>query len=69
MELWRCKHCGSLDYFTGTQRAYAELTVKLTRSPIKHEICLDCGTINRSYIEKPQKFRRFKEKSNTQPEL
>ncbi len=64
MENIKCTHCGSDEYFIGQQNTYAELTVKLMSpgTPIKHEVCLNCGTIRRSYIEKIEKFRKYQEK-------
>lgn len=58
---WKCNHCGHNEYVIGKQIQYAELCVKMKGTTLKHEVCLKCGTVNRSYIENPEKFIKYKE--------
>lgn len=56
---WICTHCGGKEFFIGAQDGHACMKTSvwaLKSEPIKHEICIACGTIVRSYIENPQKL-------------
>ena len=56
-----CPHCGGTNTVDGKQTGQACVTSKqawtLVRSqPLFHVICLDCGTVIRSYIEYPKQL-------------
>ncbi|MFI3250541.1 MAG: hypothetical protein R3Y07_06220 [Eubacteriales bacterium] len=61
-QIWTCNHCGGHDFFVGKQVAYAEITKvgTMKSASLFHEVCQHCGTVNRSYVENPEKFVKKK---------
>lgn len=56
----KCPYCGGTEFGEGYQSFQARMQSKnnvFKNSQIFHVICLDCGSIVRSYVEKPDKFR------------
>lgn len=55
----KCPYCGKEEFVTGKQgAAYAGITVSVLKNrAVYHEICVNCGTIVRSYVKKPEKLR------------
>ncbi len=64
MELLRCKcqFCGnSHNFVEAVQEGYARVSYSAFGSqPLYHLICLDCGSVVRSYIKKPEKAQKHK---------
>lgn len=54
----KCSHCGNTGNVIGKQTGYANIKANkhatLKEQPVYHVICLNCGTIIRSYVEKPE---------------
>lgn len=56
----QCPYCGKTEFVKGIQMEgngimpIKKLTLKA--QPIYHIVCLNCGTIIRSYIKKPDKL-------------
>ena len=49
----KCPYCGKQGV------AYAGITVSLLKErAVYHEICVNCGTIARSYVKNPEKLRK-----------
>lgn len=55
-----CPWCGSEEITYGVQNGAADVRpakpIAIARENLIHVICKKCGTVIRSYIEKPQKF-------------
>lgn len=62
----KCPYCGKEEFVTGKQgAAYAGITVSLLKErAVYHEICVNCGTIVRSYVKNPEKLRKKRERIN-----
>ena len=61
IEIKECPYCGGKDFGEGRQRGHAKLvtsTFALSGEDIYHKICMDCGSIVRSYIKNPANFRK-----------
>ncbi len=56
----KCPHCGSKENVIGKQDGYAAITPNkiftMKQEAIYHVICLNCGTIIRSYVKEPRKL-------------
>ena len=56
----KCPHCGSCNNVIGKQSGYARVTankcVTFKEQTLYHIICLDCGTIIRSFIKNPKRL-------------
>lgn len=57
----KCSHCGNTETVIAIQQGYAEVTPigkVFTRKAqsLYHVICLNCGTVIRSFVEDPQKL-------------
>ena len=52
----KCPYCGKEVFVTGKQgAAYSGITVSLLKQrAVYHEICVNCGTIVRSYVKNPE---------------
>ena len=44
----KCPYCGKEEFVTGKQKSKA----------VYHEICVNCGTIVRSYVKNPENLRK-----------
>lgn len=56
-----CPYCGGKKFALGVQNGYAEVYpadkfFSFKSRKLYHEICLDCGTVVRSYVKKPEKL-------------
>lgn len=58
----KCPYCGQEEFVTGKQGiAYAGITVSfLKEKAVYYEICVNCGTIARSYVKNPGNLRKSK---------
>ena len=57
----KCLHCGKSENVTAAQQGYANVTpinkvFTMREQSLYHVICLNCGTVIRSYVEDPQKL-------------
>lgn len=61
MEENRCPYCGYDQFGIGKQSGYACITPDTTFSlrsyPLYHVICLNCGAVVKSFVEKPEAFQ------------
>lgn len=57
----KCPYCGKEEFITGKQSAaYAGITISLLKErAVYHEICVNCGTIARSYVKNPEKLCKY----------
>lgn len=57
----KCPHCGSQENVAGIQgvEAYVSSTRKLSvkREQLHYIICLKCGTVIRSFVQKPERLK------------
>ncbi len=53
-----CKNCGNdKEFITGIQSGYAAISFTLFKNRrLNHVVCLKCGTIVRSFVNKPEKL-------------
>ncbi len=59
----KCSHCGGQKFGEGYQSYQGRVQAMhgfFKFSPLIHIICLECGTIVRSYVKKPSKFKSKK---------
>lgn len=53
-----CPYCGCKKTAIGVMSGYANIrpnkTFTLKAQPLYHEICLDCGTVLRSFVKRPK---------------
>lgn len=56
----KCPYCGKEETVIGKQIGYGAIkpnkNISLKEQPIYHVVCLNCGNIIRSYIEKPNEL-------------
>lgn len=57
-----CPYCGCKKTAVGVQSGYASIrrdkTFTLKSQALYHEICLDCGTVLRSFVKRPQDLQK-----------
>ena len=62
----KCPYCGSEKNVIGRQNGYACITANkaltFKEQKIFHIICLNCGTVIRSFVKKPEKLLTKKDK-------
>lgn len=56
-----CPYCGGKKFVVGKQDGHAVVYPEdaftfLKSQKLYHEICLNCGTVVRSYVKKPEKL-------------
>jgi predicted nucleic-acid-binding Zn-ribbon protein len=56
-----CPYCGGTGFVIGKQEDYASVTpadraLTLKSQKLYHIICLNCGSVVRSYVENPSKL-------------
>lgn len=56
----KCPWCGSAEFTEAMARYVSPLNDKLHGSVMYHTICLECGTVLRSYIKDVKPFLRKK---------
>jgi len=56
----KCPYCGSKNFVNARQDGYAAIgadkTFTFKIQDLYHIVCLDCGTIVRSYVKYPEKL-------------
>lgn len=57
----KCPYCGAQEFVEGKQEAYgsvapANKVLSFKSQTLYHIICLNCGTVVRSYIKNPTKI-------------
>lgn len=60
IEVKVCPYCGGKDFGEGRQRGHAKLvktSFALSGEDIHHIICMTCGSIVRSYVKHPDRFK------------
>lgn len=61
----KCPHCGKKNSFIVRQSGYADvmpMEFSLKSQTLYHVVCLECGTVIRSFIKEPKKLLTDKEK-------
>lgn len=61
IEVKDCPYCGGTEFGRGKQRGYAKLVtgaLDLAGDNLNHIICMNCGSVVRSYVEHPDKFKK-----------
>ena len=61
MDSKRCPYCGGYHFIEGKQDGYSAVTpadkaLTFKSQVLYHQICLQCGTVVRSYVKNPQKL-------------
>jgi len=58
----KCPYCGKEEFVTGKQgTAYAGVKISaLKQRALYFEICINCGTIIRTYVKSPEKLKSNK---------
>lgn len=59
-EIEKCPYFGGTEFGLGQQGGYAAIVApawKFAQTPIMHRVCLNCGTVVRSYVLKPEKLK------------
>lgn len=60
-EIEKCPYCGGTEFALGEQSGFGGTVMapawKFAQTPIIHRVCLNCGTVVRSYVLKPEKLR------------
>lgn len=56
----KCPCCGKEEFVTGKQgMAYAGVKISsLKERALYHEICVNCGTVVRTYVKNPEKLKK-----------
>ena len=56
----KCPYCGKEEFVTGKQGAvYAGVKNSVLKErALYHEICVNCGTVVRSYVKNPEKLQK-----------
>ena len=60
-----CRFCGGTQFVTAMQTGYGALESTerfLGISKVYHNICRDCGSIIRSYVQNPEKLLKKKDR-------
>ena len=56
----KCPYCGKEETVIGKQIGYAAIKpnkkISLSEQPIYHIVCLNCGSIIRSYVQNPKEL-------------
>lgn len=69
MKQEKCPYCGSKKFVNGVQDGYSKIfpegkTFTLKSQVLYHTICLDCGTVVKSFVKNPSKLiTKSKEKN------
>ena len=61
----RCPYCGGTEMIECFQAGYGAISAvkhKLGGSALYHSVCRGCGTVVRSYVKKPEKLLRRKDR-------
>lgn len=69
MKKEKCPYCGNDKFVEGKQEGYgavgpANKTWTFKSQKLYHKICLNCGAVVKSYVEKPSKIMIKKEEQN-----
>ncbi|MFI3142222.1 MAG: hypothetical protein R3Y27_07960 [Clostridia bacterium] len=60
----KCQYCGSHNFITAKQSGYANICRGMKSEAVYHEICTECGTIARIYVNNPQRLLTKQEKAS-----
>lgn len=61
----KCHYCGASNFITAKQAGYANVMRGIMKSEeLHHEICLNCGTVLRSYVKNPERLIKKAEKAS-----
>lgn len=64
----KCFHCGEEKFGYGKQSSYGSIyparVFSFNSQKLMHKICLNCGTVVRSYVLKPEKFIDDRDEQN-----
>lgn len=62
VEIIRCPFCNGSEFVIAYQDAYGALTGESiwTGAKLNHQICRTCGSVVRSYVDKPEKLLKRK---------
>ena len=55
----RCPYCGGTEFTEAFQAAYGAVTAtsnKLGGRALYHSVCLNCGSVVRSFVKEPEKL-------------
>lgn len=57
----KCPNCGNSDFIEGVQGGYAAVspaskTLTLKSQALYHVICVNCGTVVKTYVKNPKKL-------------
>lgn len=61
IEVKECPYCRGTEFGKGSQRGYAKIVTgafDFIGDNLYHIICSNCGSIVRSYVENPDKFKK-----------
>ena len=59
----KCPYCNGIEMSEAYQANYAQITPsdnKWGGMPLHHTICLECGSVVRSYVKEPKKLLKRK---------
>lgn len=62
----RCPYCGGTELTEAFQTAYGAVSGTSNRLggvPLYHTVCLKCGSVVRSYVKKPEKLLRRRDRT------
>lgn len=63
MQVEKCPYCDGKEFLKATQTGYAAAYGESTFGtgvPVIHQVCRDCGSIVRSYVDDPEKLLKKK---------
>lgn len=57
-----CPFCGNNEFVKATQAGYGQVMGEswMSTSTLCHQICRDCGSVVRSYVDEPEKLLKSK---------
>lgn len=61
VEVKECPYCGGTEFGEGYQRGYAKIVAgvfNLGGDNLYHIICMNCGSVVRSYVRYPDRFKK-----------
>ena len=60
-----CPYCGGTEMIESLQSGYAAITAKdniFGGVSLYHSVCRNCGSVVRSYVKKPEKLLRLRDR-------
>lgn len=56
----KCNYCGGIEFVIGRHNGYGNVfpnkLISIKDQKLYHVICLNCGTVVRSFVKKPEKL-------------